>query len=353
MELAAAATEQSNPRSAALDALSTSDLIDLFVTEEDAVAAALATCRGSLITAVEITSAALLNGGRLFTSARERAGDLAFSTPARSRQRLVRRPNWCRAIIAGGATALHRAVEGAEDQPEGGALAILERGVRRGDIVCGITASGRTPFVLGALTRARRVGARTILITCNPQRRRGSEEWDAEIDLPTGAEIVTGSTRLKAGTATKVALNILSTCAMVRMGKVRGNSMIDLNISNAKLRDRGVRLVSKTLGISYSEAQSRLEAAAWNVSYLSFFGRPLLAIVARFAHSPTSRRRPSEPRSKQIPSENGFFFRCAAPLAPSLLLSRAFGNERQIRNRGTQPDQMGLPCGPGEVRMAG
>jgi len=131
--------------------------------------------------------------------------------------------------------------------------------------VCGLTASGRTPFVLGALRKARELGARTLLITCNPARQRAAEPWDVEIDLPTGPEIVTGSTRLKAGTATKVALNILSTCAMVRLGKVRGNAMVDLNISNEKLRDRGVRLVSGTLGISYDEARSRLEAANWNV----------------------------------------------------------------------------------------
>ena len=172
-------------------------------------------------------------------------------------------PELVQGIIAGGATALHRAVEGAEDQPESGALAVLERGVRAGDAVCGLTASGRTPFVLGALARAHQLGARTILLTCNPARTRTG--WDVEIDLPTGPEIVTGSTRLKAGTATKVVLNILSTCAMVRLGRVRGNSMVDLHISNAKLRDRGVRLVSRELRISYEEARERLEKAGWDV----------------------------------------------------------------------------------------
>src|SRR5690606_27282662 len=143
-------------------------------------------------------------------------------------------------IMAGGVVALHRAVEGAEDQPESGALAVLERGVRPGDVVCGIAASGRTPFVLGALTRAREIGAATILLTCNPARQPTPEPWDVEIDLPTGPELVTGSTRLKAGTGTKLALNILSTGAMIRLGKVRGNLMVDVQITNEKLRDRGI-----------------------------------------------------------------------------------------------------------------
>jgi N-acetylmuramic acid 6-phosphate etherase len=174
-------------------------------------------------------------------------------------------PELVQGIIAGGVTALHRAVEGAEDQPEAGALAVLHRGVRAGDVVCGLTASGRTPFVFGALARARELGARTLLLTCNPARHRSLPGWDVEIDLPTGPEIVTGSTRLKAGTATKLVLNILSTCAMIRLGRVRGNAMVDLHISNAKLRDRGVRLVSSTLGVSYEEAWGRLEKANWNV----------------------------------------------------------------------------------------
>ena len=174
-------------------------------------------------------------------------------------------PELVQGIIAGGAPALHRAVEGAEDQPEVGAISVLERGLRAGDVVCGIAASGRTPFVLGALARARELGAGTILLTCNPARQRATPGWDVEIDLPTGPEILTGSTRLKAGTATKVALNILSTCAMIRLGKVRGNAMVDLNISNEKLRDRGARMVSTALGIGYEEAREKLERAGWNV----------------------------------------------------------------------------------------
>jgi N-acetylmuramic acid 6-phosphate etherase len=136
--------------------------------------------------------------------------------------------------------------------------------VRAGDVVCGIAASGRTPFVLGTLRKARSLGAKTILLTCNPARQH-TELWDVEIDLATGPELVTGSTRLKAGTATKVTLNILSTCAMVRLGKVRGNLMIDVLATNEKLRDRAVRLVREIRGCSYEEALARLVEADWSV----------------------------------------------------------------------------------------
>jgi N-acetylmuramic acid 6-phosphate etherase len=172
-------------------------------------------------------------------------------------------PELVQGIMAGGAIALHRAVEGAEDQPEAGVLAIVLRGVQAGDVLCGIASSGRTPFVLGALAKAREVGAYTVLLTCNPARTRTN--WDVEIDLPTGPEIVTGSTRLKAGTATKVTLNLLSTAAMVRLGRVRGNRMVDLGITNEKLRDRGTRMVAEALNLSYDEARARLAAAGWNV----------------------------------------------------------------------------------------
>lgn len=264
-ELAVAATEQSNPRSANLDQLPASALVDLFIAEEDQVAQALAGSRGALTRGVELASASLRAGGRLFHLGAGTSGRLGVLDASEIPPTFGAPPELVQGIMAGGAAALYRAVEGAEDQPEAGALSVIERGVRARDVVCGITASGRTPFVLGALAEARRVGAKTILLTCNPSRHASESPWDVEIDLATGPEIVTGSTRLKAGTATKVTLNILSTCAMIGLGKVRGNSMVDLNISNAKLRDRGVRLVSSTLGISYEEAQRRLERASWNV----------------------------------------------------------------------------------------
>ena len=214
---------------------------------------------------MELVSTAILSGGRLFYVGAGTSGRLGVLDASEIPPTFGAPPELVQGIIAGGAVALHRAVEGAEDQPEAGALVVFERGVKAGDVVCGLTASGRTPFVTGALARARELGAKTILITCNPARNRSAEPWDVEVDLPTGPEIVTGSTRLKAGTATKVALNILSTGAMIRQGRVKGNLMVNVQVSNEKLRDRGVRLVSSTLGIDYAEAEQRLAAAGWNV----------------------------------------------------------------------------------------
>ena len=264
-EIAKAATEQANPRSVNLDALSTAELVALFVNEEAFVTRALAECRAELIAAVDLVAAAMQKGARLFYVGAGTSGRLGVLDASEIPPTFGAPPEQVQGIIAGGARALHLAVEGAEDQPAAGAFAIADRGVRVGDIVCGIAASGRTPFVLGALARARKAGAHTLLLTCNPARVRSAEKWDVEIDLPTGPEIVTGSTRLKAGTATKLVLNLLSTAAMIRLGRVRGNAMVDLRISNEKLRDRGARLVSETLHISYEEARQRLERADWNV----------------------------------------------------------------------------------------
>lgn len=260
---ARAATEQDNPRSARLDAMSPGEIVDLFTTEEAVITEALAARREPLTRAVDLVCRAMESGGRLFYVGAGTSGRLGVLDASEIPPTFGAPPELVQGIIAGGATALHRAVEGAEDQAEGGVLAVQQRGVRAGDVVCGITASGRAPFVLGALAEARRLGAHTALLTCNPARP--ATGWDAEIDLPTGPELVSGSTRLKAGTATKVVLNLLSTAAMVRLGRVRGNRMVDLGISNEKLRDRGTRMVAEALNLPYAAARERLEAAGWNV----------------------------------------------------------------------------------------
>jgi N-acetylmuramic acid 6-phosphate etherase len=225
---------------------------------------ALEGARGELVAAVDRVAEALQRGGRLFYTGAGTSGRLGVLDASEIPPTFGASPELVQGIIAGGVSALHSAAEGAEDQPEAGELAVVGRGVRAGDVVCGIAASGRTPFVLGTLRRARAVGARTILLTCNPARKR-VERWDVEIDLATGAELVTGSTRLKAGTATKVTLNIISTCAMVRLGAVRGNLMINVQATNAKLRDRAIRLVKELRGCSYEEARGRLEENGWSV----------------------------------------------------------------------------------------
>lgn len=263
-ELAVATTEQVNVRSLEIEKLSAAQLVGLFIEEEDCVRTALLACVPSLTRAVECITSAMLAGGRLFYVGAGTSGRLGvldaseipptFGTPAELVQ----------GIIAGGAPALTRAAEAAEDSPEGGALALAGRGVSALDVVCGITASGRTPFVIGALQQARGMGAATILLTCNPSRNRGAA-WDVEIDLPTGAELVAGSTRLKAGTATKVALNILTTATMILQGKVQGGAMVDMRATNVKLRDRAIRTVTATLGISAAAAAERLENVGWSI----------------------------------------------------------------------------------------
>jgi N-acetylmuramic acid 6-phosphate etherase len=262
--LARAATEQSNSRSENLDKLGARELVDLFVEEESSVQDALRKEAGSLARAIALVTKSLRDGGRLFYVGAGTSGRLGVLDASEIPPTFGAAPEKVQGIIAGGLTALSRSVEGAEDERGSGALAVDERGVTGADVVCGITASGRAPFVLGALAEAKKRGARTILLTCNPERSR-LDGVDLEIDLATGPELLTGSTRLKAGTATKIALNIISTGAMVALGKVRGNLMIDVAISNTKLRDRAIRLVAKLANCDPGEAAQRLALHHWNV----------------------------------------------------------------------------------------
>lgn len=258
------ATEQANPRSVSLDQMNASEIVALFVGEEQFVEGALRAQSNNLALAIDFVTAALRAGGRLFYVGAGSSGRLGVLDASEIRPTFGASSELVQGIIAGGATALFRSTEGAEDERETGALTIVQRGIRAGDVVCGIAASGSTPFVFGALEKAKERGAGTMLLTCNPARQR-TETYDVEIDLPTGPELLTGSTRLKAGTATKVALNIISTGAMVRLGKVRGNSMVDLQPTNRKLRDRAARLVSEQLGCDLETAVTRLKSADWNV----------------------------------------------------------------------------------------
>jgi N-acetylmuramic acid 6-phosphate etherase len=262
--LAAALTEQRNPRSENLEKLSARELVELFVAEEKFVQEALRGAVADLAKAIEIVSSSLRKGGRLFYVGAGTSGRLGVLDASEIPPTFGASAELVQGIIAGGATALSRSVEGAEDEENNGSLAIDERGVKDHDVVLGITASGRTPFVLGALARAKSLRAKTILLTCNPARLQNADV-DLAIDMETGPEILTGSTRLKAGTATKVALNIISTGAMVSLGKVRGNSMIDLQIMSTKLRDRAVRLISEIIGCDYATAQKKLETNNWNL----------------------------------------------------------------------------------------
>jgi N-acetylmuramic acid 6-phosphate etherase len=263
-DLAAALTEQRNPRSENLEKLSAPDLVKLFIDEEKFVDDALRAVAGDLSRAVELVAESLRKGGRLFYVGAGTSGRLGVLDASEIPPTFGASPELIQGIIAGGATALHRSVEGAEDETSNGALAINRRAIKDIDVVIGITASGRTPFVLGALARTKSLGAKTVLLSCNPAREKNINV-DLAIDLAVGPEILTGSTRLKAGTATKVALNIISTGAMVALGKVRGNLMIDLNTTSAKLRDRATRMVAELTDCDYESAREQLEQSRWDL----------------------------------------------------------------------------------------
>ncbi len=264
-EIATATTEQINPQSLDLDRLTPRELVDLFVAEEKPVQEALRSAAPQLADAIDLIARALKNGGRLFYVGAGTSGRLGVLDASEIPPTFGAPPELVQGIMAGGANALHRSVEGAEDDVAAGARAMGERGVTAADVVCGISASGRTPFVRGALQRAREIGARTIFLTCQPPQGRLPNDYDVRIDLPTGPELLAGSTRLKAGTATKVALNILSTGALVQLGHVRGNLMVDLKATNDKLRDRAARMLAQLAGCDYASARERLARHRWNV----------------------------------------------------------------------------------------
>jgi N-acetylmuramic acid 6-phosphate etherase len=262
---AAASTEQRNPRSRGLDKRSISALVDLFIKEERHVEKALIAQRGPIARAATLVAKKLAGGGRLFYVGAGTSGRLGVVDASEMPPTFNAPPEQVQAIIAGGAAAVFRSQEGAEDARDTGAVELRSRGLTRRDVVCGIAASGQTPFVLGALDYARDLGAGTILLTCNP-RRSIRVPVDVEIDLATGPEIVTGSTRLKAGTATKLVLNMLSTIAMVRLGRIRDNLMINVQATNDKLRARAVRLVQALTARNPADAQSALEKKGWSVN---------------------------------------------------------------------------------------
>src|SRR5881398_2099113 len=263
-DLAAALTEQRNPRSENLEKMSAQELVKLFVDEEKFVGEALRAATADIARAIELVAESLRKGGRLFYIGAGSSGRLGVLDASEIPPTFGASPELVQGIIAGGATALQRSVEGAEDEGSNGALAIDRRGIKDVDVVIGITASGRTPFVLGALERAKSLGAKTVLLSCNPTRDRKAAV-DLAVELAVGPEILTGSTRLKAGTATKIALNIISTGAMVALGKVRGNLMIDLNASSTKLRDRATRMVAELAQCDYDSARMQLEESGWDL----------------------------------------------------------------------------------------
>lgn len=266
LEASKAPTEQRNPRSRELHRMDAEGFIELMLAEERRVIPALLREKEAIREAVEIVAKALGQGGRLFYAGAGTSGRLGVLDASECPPTFRASPEQVQGIIAGGQRALWQAVEGAEDDPEAGAAAVRFRGVRRGDVLVGIAASGRTPFVWGAMQAAGKVRAKTILLCFNPNLEIVPKyQPDVLIAPNLGPEVLTGSTRLKSGTATKLVLNILSTYAMVRQGKVISNLMVDLNPSNVKLRDRAIRIVQELTGRGREEAERTLEANGWVV----------------------------------------------------------------------------------------
>jgi N-acetylmuramic acid 6-phosphate etherase len=264
LNLAESPTEQRNPRSMKLDTLSTARAIELFLSEDENIPRAIRQEAKNIERAVGWIAQAFKSKGRLFYVGAGTSGRLGVLDASECPPTFRSDPEMVQGIIAGGQTALWKAVEGAEDDPNEGARAIQSRGVDKRDVVVGIAASGRTPFVWGALIEAKKRGAKSVLLTFNPRLNVPPDLKPSLVIAPNvGPEILTGSTRLKSGTATKLILNIFTTLAMVRVGKVLGNLMVDVKASNVKLRDRAVRIVRTLTSVEDDEARSALERSNW------------------------------------------------------------------------------------------
>jgi N-acetylmuramic acid 6-phosphate etherase len=266
-------TERRNPRSYDLDSRSSLELVDLINSEDASVAAVVSGARTEIARTIDLIEAAFRSGGRLLYVGAGTSGRLGVLDAAECVPTFSAPPTMVVGIIAGGYDALVRAQEGAEDRPEDGARAIDAIDVGPEDFVLGIATSGTTPYVHGALDRARALGARTGFLLCTYPPPELLEKHDVVIAPLVGPEVITGSTRMKAGTATKMVLNTLTTAAMVRTGKVYGNLMVDLKVTCEKLRDRGERILMETLAVSRPAAAALLERAGGHVKTAIVMGR--------------------------------------------------------------------------------
>jgi N-acetylmuramic acid 6-phosphate etherase len=257
-------TEQINANSQNLDQLSSLELVDLFNREDIQTLLAIAHSRETIAEAIDLTSAALRQGGRLFYVGAGTSGRLGVLDAAECPPTFCTSPELVQGIIAGGAGALIRSSEDLEDRAADGKQAIAHRQITDLDVVVGITAGGTTPFVHGALNAARQRGATTIFIACVPSHQVPVEA-DVDIRLLVGPEILAGSTRLKSGTVTKMVLNILSTAVMVKLGKVYGNRMVDVAVTNQKLEDRALRILMDLTEISREQAAILLDKSGQSV----------------------------------------------------------------------------------------
>jgi N-acetylmuramic acid 6-phosphate etherase len=257
-------TEAINPASLAIDKAPVADIVDMILNEDRKVIAAVQKERERIAHGIEIITHTLRKGGRIIFIGAGTSGRLGVVEASEMPPTFGTRPSTVQAIMAGGQEAVFRAKEGVEDNYEEGARSISRLRLTLRDVVVGVSASGMTPFVRGGLTRARKAGAKIIFITCWP----GSELQnfvDVQIAPAVGPELIAGSTRLKAGTATKMVLNMLTTVSMIKFGKTYGNLMVDVQTGSEKLKDRARRIIGIVTGLDYDEAEILLKRARWNV----------------------------------------------------------------------------------------
>jgi N-acetylmuramic acid 6-phosphate etherase len=257
-------TEQINPSTLAIDKLSPADIVEGMLNEDRKMLAAVQREKDRIAVGVEIITQALRKGGRIIFVGAGTSGRLGVLESAEMPPTFGTSPDLVQAIMAGGQGAILKAREGVEDNYEEGARSINRLRPTKKDVVIGVSACGMTQFVRGALTRARRANSKIIFVTCDP-RSDLQTFVDLTIAPAVGPEVIAGSTRLKAGTATKLVLNMLTTAAMIRIGKTYGNLMVDVHVGSEKLRDRARRILVIVTGLEYDDADALLQRAHWNV----------------------------------------------------------------------------------------
>ena len=282
-------TGRRNPRTASIDLATPIEIVDLINAEDRRVPEVVGTQREQIARAIELAESTFRNGGHLFYVGAGTSGRLGVLDASEIPPTFGANPELVQGIIAGGLPALTRAQEGAEDVVENGAHEMDKHGVNEKDFVIGIAASGTTPYVRAALERAARLGAKTGIVACSPPPEDLVKQLDVAILPIVGPEVVTGSTRMKAGTATKLVLNTITTGAMIRLGKTYGNLMVDLRATNNKLIDRSQRIVMEVCGVSREEATELLKRAGKSVK---------LAIVMQ-------KKNVSSEQAEKLLAENG------------------------------------------------
>ena len=260
MDLSRLTTEQQNPATARIDQMDTLSILNLINEEDKKAALAVELVLPDIARAVDLITAKISDGGRLFYIGAGTSGRLGVLDASECPPTFGVSPHLVQGIIAGGVRALVNSLEGAEDNRERAISDLNERNFSSTDVLVGIAASGRTPYVLSGLEYARSMGAATIAVSC-VEESEAAALADIALTPVTGAEVITGSTRMKAGTATKMVLNMLTTATMIKLGKVYGNLMVDLHATNDKLRDRARRIIMTATGVNSDRALKALDAA--------------------------------------------------------------------------------------------